>query len=137
MARLIIYLLLLSSIMLVLSFVGVIPNSTFGVVLSLIKDPNEIHNSSFYVTILAIVVSLVGAAAVVIGSLVGGRTDLAIKAPLIAILLPMLFDIVGLWNKIASYGGTSSPQYALASLLVAPLAIIWVITVLEWWGGHD
>jgi len=88
-------------------------------------------------------------AAVIVGSLVFGKNDTAIFASAVAFLIGCCVPIFTLWNTIKSevgyfgsscvtVGSISNPfsmcsNIWIASVAVSPLAILSIITILNWW----
>lgn len=134
MARLVFFIATLSSIIIVLSLLGVIQGSTMGVLFTLISDPSKFFSSDFFTESWTTVATLIVGAGVAIGLLVSGKADMAVKAPLAAILLPIGHDIIALYTTLVSYGTVS---YWLGLLFVSPLAVLFVLAVVDWWGGTD
>lgn len=86
-------------------------------------------------------VALVGAA--IVGTLVFGKNDLAVFGGVVAVFVGCCVPISTLWvviNKEVGYFGTQCPANGgicssalVASLICAPLAILSLITIINWW----
>ena len=135
MGKLTTLIIILATTLTVLNLLGVIQGSTMGSLFTLITNPEQFFTSSFFTQNWSAVATLAGSAvagAVAIGLLVTGKGDMAIKAPIAAILLPIGHDIIALYSTLVTYGSVSK---WLGLIFISPLAVIFILAVIDWWGG--
>jgi|WetSurSiteA1Bulk_404760.scaffolds.fasta_scaffold138470_2 hypothetical protein len=135
MGRLILYLSILSAVFIVLGLLGIIEHSSFGAFFTLLSKKEEFFTSAFFKENLSAVLSIAGAAAaglVSIGFIATGKGDMAIKAPIAALLLPIGHDIVALFITLKNMGTVTA---TIGEILVIPMAVLFVLAVIDWWGG--
>lgn len=124
------YLLILSVVLLLFHFAGLIANTPISFLLNLLVNPQNVQASTFYTVIYAAIAGF-AITGIVIGTFSRARTDLIAKAP-IAILL-----VAFAWDLVAVFGVVRQVNAALAALVLSPLIIVFILAVVEWWGGHD
>jgi len=99
------------------------------VILDLILKPDAIQNSSLFAIIDAAL--LLGGAGIVIGSFLYSKTGIVVKASIAAGLLIIAFELVPVYlllNQISRILGV---------ILISPIIVVFLISVVEWWNGHD
>lgn len=129
MGKLTTYMLVMSGIILLMYFFGLLENTATSGLLNLLLNPSEFANSNLYVQIILIV-----EVAVVVGATVFSitqRTDF----PLIALLVVPLLNFG--WDFMAVYAIMASINPIIATVIFSPLFIVYVLTVVEWWRGVD
>ena len=125
---------ILGTILIVLTLLGTIQGSTMGTLFSLINNPSQLWSSAFYQDSWATITALVAGVSVAAGLLITGKGDMAIKAPVAAILIYIAFDITALYHTLTTYGVVSS---WIGLLFISPLAVLFILAVLDWWGGTN
>jgi hypothetical protein len=103
------------------------PNSAL---LDMLLNPANIWAGSLYTKIIALI-AVLGFASVIIGFFASSRSEMAIKAPVLLFLLSIGFDIVILFTQLKQVNAL------VATILVSPLAVVYLIAVVEWGFGHD
>ena len=131
MAKMTMYILLLSIPLLLFHFAGLITSTGNHWLLSLLLGWELISNSSFYAIVFA-GLSAASIAGVVIGSLITARTEIIIKAATALALMNLLWDIIALGINVKATAGTF-----LATMLFAPFIILFILTTIEWLTGRD
>ena len=113
-----------------------------------IQNPTDWSNNVFLIIFgtIAAGVTLVGA---FVGTFIYGKTDLMVFAGAILVLLGFMVPVASLWQTI--YGEIILPNEScvisawkenctggfVASLFTAPLAILAVFTIVNWWRGNS
>lgn len=107
---------------------GSTPNS---LVLSWMIQPEELRSSPLFTTVIVALQALA-----VVGVFVGFVTGRA--APELAAMTPVaiwMFNIA--WDFIEAYGKVAEQNQILAVLVFAPLLVMYLITVVDFWRGKD
>lgn len=129
MAKLTTYLLVMSGIILLTYFFGLLENTATSGLLNLLLNPSDAGKSNIYIQIV-LVVEL----AVLVGATVFSltqRTDF----PLIALLVMPLINFG--WDFMAIYAIMASVNVVAATLIFSPVFLVYILTVIEWWRGVD
>lgn len=109
---------------LVFYFTGLIPSNG---VISLLLQPQDIANSTFYAQMILGLSSITG---IVIGFL--SRDIVAgIMSGIVIFLSGFMLEFLVVFNKIYQV----NPYIAI--LTYAPLTILWIITLIKFWQGTD
>jgi hypothetical protein len=120
------YLLILSSVILLFYFAGLIPDTASFVLLKLLIDPSLLITSAFYTNINN-AIGLAAVTGIAVGSIISGRTAIAMKVGLAGFLLTIGWDLIQIFNKI-------KPMNLMVSTLIfAPLLIVYMLSIMEWW----
>ena len=130
MGRMIKYVLLLSVVLLLFHFGGLIEDTPISVLINLLLNPQSLVTSNLYV-IIATALAVVAAAGIIIGSLATTRTELVIKVGVVEFLIVIGWDLIAIFNKLALM------NVVVATLIVSPLLIVYLLTAVEWWLGRD
>lgn len=122
------YVLVMSGLILLFYFGGLLqqtPSSTF---LNLILNP-----SSFQETPLALkaVLAIEGilASAIIVGFGIGGNLELGVMVSFSVFIFNSLWDFISVYQLVAAVNPV------IAILLFSPALFLFVITMLEWWRG--
>ena len=81
----------------------------------------------------------IGAVGLVIGGLII-KNDLMVFGSTAAVFFTFGAQLVNLWNNInaeATFGGSSGGGPWMASIIVVPIMLLYILTILEWWRGRD
>ena len=130
MGKMIKYVLLLSLVLLLFHFGGLIEDTPVSVLIKLLLNPKSIVKENFYVVIAA-ALAFVATAGIIIGSLATTRTELVVKVGVVEFLIVIGWDLLVIFNKLALM------NIALATLIISPLLIVYLLTAVEWWMGRD
>ncbi len=130
MGKIIKYVLLLSVVLLLFHFGGLIEDTPISILINLLLNPQSLATSNLFVliTVALAVVSTVG---IIIGSLATTRTELVVKVGVVEFLIVIGWDLIAIFNKLALM------NVAVATLIVSPLLIVYLLTAVEWWFGRD
>jgi len=137
MGKLTTYILLMSGIMLLMYFGGMIQGE--DTLLTVLLHPQDISFSSFFTDNIVAVIEGLAAAAVGLVLIASGKPELAAMSVLAIYLADLGFNFIRVFNALASIGvaeGTATGYYRpLAVLIFAPLFILFCVTLAEWWRG--
>ncbi len=135
------YIILISGIMLLFFFTGLMGSAADlcgsanpnNLLLCILLSPEELPSPGDVISTGAIVAAIQGIAAVgiVVGALIFGQVELAIIAPFAIILFNFL------WNILDVFLVVSDVNPVIAILIFAPLLLMLSITLLDWWRRHD
>jgi len=124
------YVLLLSVVLLLFHFGGLIEDTPISVLINLLLNPDSLRTSNLY-AIIAGALAVVATVGIIIGSLATTRTELVVKVAVVEFLIVIGWDLIAIFNKLALMNIT------LATLIVSPLLIVYLLTAIEWWMGRD
>jgi len=141
MGKLTTYLVLMSGILVFCYFMGIIgpacgtdglceSTAPPSLLLTLIMAPQNLATSTLALTITTAITGLAALASIVIG-FANLNIKLALTGGVATFLLALGWDILAVFNALR----LSRPEIAI--LIFAPLLIMWIITVFEWWGDRD
>ena len=130
MGKMIKYVLLLSVVLLLFHFGGLIEDTPISILINLLLNPQSLATSNLYVLIAA-ALAVVGTVGIIIGSLATTRTELVVKAGVVEFLIVIGWDLIAIFNKLALM------NVAFATLIISPLLIVYLLTAVEWWMGRD
>lgn len=107
-----------------------------------IQNPTNWNNTLFITVFGLSIAALAGAA--IVGS-VFFKPDIVVFALLIEGMISWLIPIASLWQLVydgtqstfADFGINPANGWILASITVAPLAILAIFTVIGWWRGNS
>lgn len=131
MGRLVKYILILSVVLLLFHFAGLIEDTPISVLLQLLTNPSNLRNSSLFAVIFAATQGVIAGVAITIGVVSPSRVDFVIKVGIVSFLISIGWDLVAIANKLALMNS------ALAVLIVSPLMVVYLLTAIEWWFGRD
>lgn len=122
------YLLFLTVVILLFHFSGAITSTTpTGYLMDSvgITNPESIGTSTFYGIIIAIfVAALAGVYALIVYKV---NPIYIYSVPLVMALIAILWDLVTIYSII------SRTSYALATLIISPLMVVYLLAVFDWW----
>jgi hypothetical protein len=124
------YILVLSGLMLLFYFTGLLDNTINSTLLNVLLEPETLRTSTLVTKVILIIEALI-AAGLFIGTFLGGSPELAAKAPFTLYLFNLFFDIIYIFNVV------KEANVVIAILLFSPLLLLYVLTIVEWFGGHD
>lgn len=130
MGKLTLYLLMLSGIMLLFYFGGLLQDTPNSLILDLILKPENYGDSIFANKLLAIFTGLTALASVAIGIALRSP-ELGLLAAFSVYLFNLAWDFISVFNIVRD----ANPVFAL--LIFSPLFLIYMLTVVEWWRGRD
>lgn len=130
MGKLTTYILIMSGLMLLFYFSGLIQNTGNSSLLTILLNPFDFPNISFTAKLIALLEGI-GAAGLTIGLFVSGKPELAIIAPMIIYLFNLGWDFLAVYAKVAE----TNP--VIGMLLFSPLFVVYVMAFAEFWRGRD
>jgi len=125
------YLLVMSGIMVLMYYGGLIDGG--DTLLTLLLNPAGITYSNFFQTNIISVIEGLAALGVTIGLALSGKPELGVMGGLAIFIADLGFNFVKVFVKLASMGGGN--YLPLAVILFAPLLVLFGLTIAEWWRG--
>lgn len=121
----------ISILVLLFHFAGLIDGDTpISFVIDMLLNPSSFQTHSLYTELVAALALIAGTGAV-IGLFTPGRPDMVIKAGMITVLITVGWDFLVIFQKV------SEVSYPLATIVISPFIITFILTLVEWWGGTD
>lgn len=131
MGKLTTYLLVMSGIMLLMYFGGVLETNGTTTLLNLLLSPENLSQTQLSTRIIFAIEAIAGTA-IAVALVIAGKPELALMAPVAVYLFDLGWGFLDVFNKIVS----TSPNYIpIATLFFAPLLLLYGVTILEWWRG--
>ena len=130
MGKLTTYILVMSGLMILFYFAGLLEDTGSSTLLSMLLDPAGYKTSSLNTQILLVLTGIATAGIIIIG-IVTHNVEWALMGTLAIWILNLLWDFVSIFNKVYSVNPV------LAVLLFSPILFLFGITVVEWWRGRD
>ena len=125
------YILIMSGIMLLMYFGGVLETNGTTTLLNILLNPNEMPTLPISTKVL-FAMEAIGGTAIAVALVLAGKPELALMSPVAIYLFDLGWGFLDVYNKIVS---VNPNYYPIATLLFAPLFLLFVVTVLEWWRG--
>ena len=133
------YLIIMSGILLLFHFGGLMgtasdtcnsanPNNAL---LCLLLSPEDLPNTEFAINKVVFALQGIGLGIIIIGAAVTGNLELALVAPVAIFMFNLLWSFLDVFNKLREI----NPVFAV--LIFAPILIMFVVTILDWWRGRD
>jgi len=137
MGKLTVYILVMSGIMLLMYYGGMIDGTDS--LLTLLLNPQNISFSSFFTDNIVAVIEGLAGAAIGLALIASGKPELAAMSVLAIYLGDLGFNFIKVFNKLASIGAAEGSTFGnylpLAILLFAPIILLFCVTLAEWWRG--
>lgn len=127
MGRLTTMILIMSGIMLLFYFLGLIQNTITSSILNFLLNPETFNTSPLWIKIVAGVEGIVGLFTTIVGLV--QKNDLIVSIPVALFLLNLIFDFLSLFTVL--YAAST----ILAVMIFGPLTLVYILTVYEWWRG--
>ncbi len=122
------YVLIMTGLVLLFYFAGLIPEEANSALLKLLLDPSSFRTSSIGLKAI-ISLNAIIASAIIIGVAVTGNIELGVMTGFALFLFNTLWDFVQVYSII------SSTNPIIAILLLSPILFMFSIATLEWWRG--
>ncbi len=131
MGKLTTYLLVMSGLMLIFHFSGLIDTGTTpnSQLLDFLLNPQDYQTSTIWLKITG-VLAVITAGAVLL-SLFTSRPELAAISPLAAFLIFFFMDVMAIFAKLRE------TNQIMAIILFAPMMFLMLFTIVDWWRGKD
>ena len=123
------YMLVMSGILVLMYYSGMIP--TGNTLLVFLLNPNTMQNASISNTII-VALQLTGIAAISIAGFRVNRPELIAAGTVAVLLFDLGFNFITVYGKIVSINPSFTP---VATLIFSPLLFLYVVTIFEWWRG--
>lgn len=124
------YIIIMSGLVLLFYFAGILGDTPNSVLLNLLLSPEGLATNSFSVAVVAVLSGIAAIVSIVIGATVG-NIELVLKGPFALYILNLMWDFLSVYNQVAA----ANP--VIATLLFAPVLILFGVTIVEWWSGND
>lgn len=130
MGKLKIYILVMSGLMLLFYFTGLIEHTPHSTLLTLLLNPEGLAATTFEDEIKLAVEGVAILAVITIGIIIS-NLELAVVGGFAIYLFGLLWDFSYVVAKVYS----TNPVFAM--LLFSPVLLLYMVTILEWWRGRD
>ena len=124
------YLFIMSGVMLLCYFFGLIDNTPNTTLLNMVLSPSSWLTTPLFTKIITIV-ELFGGIVVAGIALYYQRTDFA----LMAVLVIPLFNFG--WDFLAIFQNINTGDNPIALIVISPFLLVYMLSVIEWWRGVD
>jgi hypothetical protein len=132
MGKLISYLAILVSIDLLFLITGQLGlNSPTSIIINAILDPGNITTSQLWILLITGGISLLAVGAAVVVGIVSRSFEIVLFVPMAIGLSALIGDFATIYVYLASFNAV------LATLIMAPIMILFVMTIVEWLRGKD
>lgn len=101
---------------------------TVNPLVAMLLEPESMTSFSFYATMATLIGT--SAAAIYIG-FIQKNAELAVATAMAPVLIALLWSFIDVFNKLKSI------NMIIAILVLAPLLLMFFITILDWWRGRD
>lgn len=132
------YILLMTAVILLFHLTGLIPEVTpNSLLIQTVLHPDQLLPSADNPSILPlaskilIIISLIGVGGIIASVFVTSISDTILFTTLTAYLFTLGWDFIVIYNRINDV----SPLFA--TLFIAPIFLMYVFTVIEFWRGRD
>jgi len=122
------YIAVLGVVILMFYFGGVIVDTPSSVLLGVLLHPANIESSPFWILALG-ALSILTSGGIALGFYIAGKPDMAVRVLLIPALLSIGWDIVAIFNSLEAL------SVLIATILIAPLLVIYLLSLVEWLTG--
>ncbi len=130
MGKIVTYLAIMSVVIIGFHFAGLIEDTPTAWLLGLFKNPENINTNEFFTTLSGIL-TIFGAGAIVVGTLISQKVEQGATIAFTTLLLFLVFDLVRIYQIVAE------TNEMLAVLLMSPFMFMYIMIALEWWRGKD
>ena len=105
----------------------------------MLLHPEDISFSSFFIDNIVAIIEFTTASAIALALWASGKPELAAMSVIAVALGDMLFNFTKVFDKLVSIGAAegaaTGPYTPIAILLFAPILILMIVTLVEWWRG--
>jgi len=130
MGKLTTYILVMSGLMLLFYFSGLLDSTANSTILNLLLNPESIKTSELDVQVILVLEGLL-VGGIVVGFAAAGNVELGVMGIFAIFMMNMLWDFLRVFSKVYSI----NPVMAL--LLFSPILLLYAVTIIEWWRGAD
>lgn len=129
MGKLTTYMFIMSGVILLAYFFGLVENTATSTFLNLLLNPGSLQTSTLYTKLILIVET-----AIIVGATIFSVTQKS-DFPLIALLIVPLLNFG--WDFMTIFQKMSASNTTIAILVFSPFILVYILTVIEWWRGFD
>ena len=130
MGKLTTYILIMSGLVLLFYFAGIITDTANTTFLNLLLGPESFRDSDLNIQTI-LVLEGVAAAGILAIAVLTRNLELAVRGVMAIFLLNLLWDFIMVFNAV------KSENLPMALLIFGPLLLLFYVTIVEWWGKHD
>lgn len=124
------YILIMSGLVLLFYFTGIVTDTTNATFLNLLLSPESFKDSDLNLKVILALEGIV-ATGILAAGLITRQLELAVKGVIVIYLFNLLWDFIKVFNAI------KETNVVFAVLIFAPLLLLYYVTAVEWWGKHD
>ena len=131
MGKLTTYIIIMSGLMILFYFAGLLPESTVSnSLLTMLLDPNALSESPIGLDSKELLAGII-AGGIIIGALMIANVELGIMAIFVVSLSAFMWDFSSVFNRVYA----ENPVIAI--LVFSPIMFLMIITLIEFWRGRD
>ena len=134
MAKIITLLGLMSGIVLLFYFGGLVTDTASSTLLDMVLAPERFEAAKLVSKAALIAGGLIGVSSLLFRNNNGAGLDLYLLVPFIYLFLSFGWDFLTIYQNIASVGPVAK---VFAILVFGPLMLMYVVSVVEWWRGVE
>lgn len=123
---------LMSGILLLFYFGGLLSGTITSTLLNMALHPETLQTSSLVLKIISLTTVVLAIVSMVVAR--NQNSDFYLMIPLVILFLSFGWDFLVVYQQISSYSDVGA---VLAVLIFGPLMIMYVISVVEWWRGVE
>jgi len=124
------YLIVMSGLMLIFYFGGLIESTPNSTLLNLLLSPSDLQNTN-PATRVMLAIQAVGITGAVLLGFYLSNAELIAMAGFSLYLFNLFWDFLVVYNKVASV------NKVIAIFIFSPILIMYVVTIAEFWRGRD
>lgn len=130
MGKLTTYIIIMSGLMLLFYFTGLLGDTPNSALLDYLLSTEELGTSSFNTQLLLVLEGIVA-----VGIIVAAVFSLNVELVLMGTLAIWLMNLF--WDFLKVFMAVYSVNPVIAMLLFSPVMILYGVTIVEWWRGRD
>lgn len=130
MGKLTTYILMMSGLMLLFYFAGLIQNTANSTLLNLLLNPEDLANSSFKTNLFLVLEGIAIGGAIIIGLFQSNP-----EPPAVATFAIFIFNVF--WDFSSVIAKVASTNKVAAILIFSPIMILFMVTLIEWVQKRD
>ena len=130
MGKLTTYLIIMSGLMLLFYFTGLLQDTGNSTLLTLLLNPEDLQDSGFKIQVFLVLEGIAAVAVIAIG-VITGNLELAVMAPFAIYLFNLGWDFLKVFTVVAE----ANPVFG--TLIFAPVLLLYGVAIVEFWRGRD
>jgi hypothetical protein len=124
------YMAVLSVVIIGFHFGGLISETPISWLMDAILNPENLDSNAFFTTIQGILAIFAGGG-IIVGTLISQKVEQGATVAFTSLLFLIGWDLIAIFNIVAQ------TSRMLATFLVSPLLLVYILSVIEWWRGKD